>query len=67
MIECDQIIASANMGIADIDLWNGTTPGFFHHLGAQFRIEIDTGFLDLSNAPIAQQLFCTYTVRAHGG
>ena len=46
LVEGDEIVATTDMGIADVDLRHGAPAGFLHHLVAQRRIEVDTDFLD---------------------
>src|SRR5438046_1252034 len=47
LIERDELVAAADVRVADEDLRHGAPPGDRHHLRSLRRIEIDADVLDL--------------------
>jgi hypothetical protein len=55
-IEGNQLVATADVGLADVNLRDGASGGPCEHLAAAFGIEVDTHLLDLDDPARAQQL-----------
>src|ERR1035437_161317 len=66
-IEGRQIVESADVNLADVDLRHGALAGPFHHLAASRGFEVDADFLDLGDAPGLEQHFGALAVRADAG
>src|SRR5487761_2550054 len=66
-IERGQIVETADVNLADIDLRHGAPAGFLYHLVAACRVEVDADFLDLGDAFRLEQHLGALTERTHGG
>src|SRR5450759_2681038 len=66
-VEGRQIVESADVNLADVDLRHGAPAGLFHHLAEPRRFEVDADFLDLGDAPGLEQHFGALAVRADAG
>src|SRR5450759_1209581 len=66
-IEGRQIVESADVNLADVDLRHGAPAGPFHHLAAPRGFEVDADFLDLGDAPGLEQHLGALAVRADAG
>mgnify|MGYP001583443726 CR=1 FL=1 len=53
-IKLRQIIVTADMGVADINLWNGAASGSLHHFVTADGIQINANFFDLRHPSGAQ-------------
>ena len=53
-IQSDQIIATTDMGVADINLRHGAPPSFFHHFRTARGFFIDVNFFDFRHAFFCQ-------------
>ena len=71
LVQRDEVVAAAHMGVADIDLRHGAAAGARHHGLALGGIEVDADLLDLLHAARLQQLLGADAVgadlrRVHG-
>lgn len=67
LIKRDEIIATTNVGAADVDLRHCAPAGFFHHFGTLRRVEVNPYFFNFGYATGAQQLLGAHAVGANGG
>jgi hypothetical protein len=63
-VEIDQIIAAADVGVADEDLRHRAPAGQLHHLRALRRFEVDADFVDVADPTLLQQRLGADAVRA---
>ncbi len=64
-VECHEVIASAHVGCANVDLRNCASPCGVHHVKAGIRIGVDANLGDLLHAPRLEQLLRAYAKRAY--
>ena len=62
-VEFVEVVATADMGFADVDLRHGALAGFLHHFGATLRFEVDAHFFDIFYAFARQQLISPEAVQ----
>ena len=55
LIQGDQVVAAAHVGVTDEDLRHGTTAGDVHHVGALGRVQVNTDFFNLADAALEQR------------
>src|SRR5687768_13622020 len=66
-VELDQVIAAADVRVADEDLRHGAPLGDVHHRDPGLRIAVDANFLDLFDALGFENLLRANAVGADGG
>jgi hypothetical protein len=66
-VKLRQIVISADVGIADIDLGNGASAGFLYHFSALHRLKIHANFFYLRHSPRKQQAFGHNAIGAKSG
>ena len=66
-VERDQVVAAADMGLADEDLRHRAPAREVHHGGARLRVAVDADLLDLLDALGLEDLLGANAVRANGG
>src|SRR3990167_7834637 len=64
LVERDQVVAAADVGVADEDLRHGAPAGDFDHRVALGRVQVDADILDLRDATLLQQRLGALAVRA---
>ena len=67
LVERHQIVATANMGLADEDLRYGALTGNLHHLDALSAVQINPDLFNFNHAAFQEQLFGTNAVWTNGG
>jgi hypothetical protein len=55
LVQRDEIVATAHMGVADEDLRHGAAAGAVHHGLAFLRVQVHADLLDLLDAALLQQ------------
>ena len=66
-VERNQVVATADMGVADEDLRHRASASQVHHRRALRRIEIDPDLVERFNAALPQQRFGMDTKGTHRG
>src|SRR6478609_4062674 len=66
-VERDQVVAAADMGVADEDLRHRAPAREVHHGGARLRVAVDADLLDLIDTLGLEDLLRANAVRANGG
>jgi hypothetical protein len=66
-IKCHQIIAPADMGVANVDLRHRAATSDLHHVLALGRVGIDAHFFDVFDAFGLEDLFGPNAIGANGG
>jgi hypothetical protein len=67
VVKGNEVIAAADVRLADEDLGHRAPAGFFHHFGAPRGVEVDPHFLDICHATRTQQLLGANAVGANCG
>ena len=55
LIQGDEVIAAAYVGVTNEDLRHGTAPGDVHHVRPLNRVEVDADFFNLAHPTLLQQ------------
>src|SRR5471030_1369578 len=67
LIERIQIVETADVGVADVNLRHGAAAGLLHHQRALVRVEVDADFFNRGHALGFQQALGAHAIRADGG
>ena len=67
LVERDQVVAAAHMGVANENLRHGAPAGDLHHVGTGNGVHVDADFLNLLHAFGLENLLGANAVRADGG
>src|SRR5688500_17113982 len=66
-IERDQVVAAADMGLADEDLRHRVAAGQANHVGALRRVDVEADFLHRLDAALLQKRLGALAIRAPVG
>lgn len=64
-VERHEVITTADMGLANENLWNSAPTGNFHHFDPLLGLTVNTNFFNVIDAPGLQNAFGLYAIGAN--